>query len=197
MSSDILNSIAPCGKSVVILDFETRSQLDLRKVGAWRYAEHPSTDVLCAAYAIGDGPVELWVPGEPVPPAIIAAAADPVCRFVAHNAAFERIHLEHVLAPRHGWPLVPFERWRCSMIGCLMRALPASLKRGAQVLGLKHQKADDKIMHLTCKPRLPRAGEDPAQGPYWFDDAERLGQLYEYCRQDVEVERELWRWLSR
>ena len=27
---------------------------------------------------------------------------------------------------------------------------------------------------------------------YWFDDQERLDRLYAYCRQDVEVERELY-----
>ena len=35
--------------------------------------------------------------------AIIAAAADPDYLFVAHNAAFERAILRHILAPRYGW----------------------------------------------------------------------------------------------
>ena len=45
-------------------------------------------------------------------------------------------------------------------------------------------------MHAMSKPRRPRKDEDPA-GIYWFEDPERLERLYEYCRQDVEVEREL------
>ena len=42
------------------LDFETFSTLDLRVVGAYRYAEHESTEVLMAAYSLDDGPVRQW-----------------------------------------------------------------------------------------------------------------------------------------
>lgn len=47
---------------MIFLDFETRSRADITKTGAWRYSQDPSTDVLCMAYAIDDGPVQLWVP---------------------------------------------------------------------------------------------------------------------------------------
>ena len=40
-------------------DYETRSQVDLKKVGAHRYAADPSTEVLCMAFAVDDGPVQL------------------------------------------------------------------------------------------------------------------------------------------
>lgn len=49
---------------MIYIDFETRSRVDIRKTGAWRYSQDPSTDVLCMAYAIGDGPVQLWVPAK-------------------------------------------------------------------------------------------------------------------------------------
>ena len=45
-------------------DFETRSFCDLTKVGAWVYSEHPSTGIVCLAYAIDDFPVQWWVPPE-------------------------------------------------------------------------------------------------------------------------------------
>ena len=35
------------GKFVLFRDFETRSTLDLSEVGAWKYANHPTTDVWC------------------------------------------------------------------------------------------------------------------------------------------------------
>ena len=88
----------------VVVDAETRSLLDLRKVGAARYARHPSTDIWCVSYAIDDQPAQIWLPGESVPPAIVEAAADPSVVFVAHNAGFERAIWEHILAPRYGWP---------------------------------------------------------------------------------------------
>ena len=44
------------------------------------------------------------------------------------------------------------------------------------------------MMRQMARPRKPR---DPS-GIYWHDDPEKLEQLYAYCRQDVEVERELF-----
>jgi len=35
---------------MILLDFETRSDCDLRKAGAVAYAQHPSTVVLCMSY---------------------------------------------------------------------------------------------------------------------------------------------------
>lgn len=40
------------------IDFETRSTVDIKKTGAYVYAEHPTTDLWCACYAFDDGPVE-------------------------------------------------------------------------------------------------------------------------------------------
>ena len=37
---------------VVVLDFETMAYVDLKKAGAWRYAEEPTTDVICAGYTV-------------------------------------------------------------------------------------------------------------------------------------------------
>ena len=135
----------------VVVDAETRSLLDLRKVGAARYARHPSTDVWCVAYAIDDDPVQLWLPGEPVPPAIVEAATDPNCVFVAHNANFERSIIEHILTPRYGWPAIPVERWRCTMAAALALALPADLGKVAAALSLPHQKINDPVVRLMWK----------------------------------------------
>ena len=62
---------------ILFRDIETRSKVSLKKVGAHKYAADPSTEVLCVAYAVDDGPVQLWRPGDPVPPEFFEAAADP------------------------------------------------------------------------------------------------------------------------
>ncbi len=33
----------------ILIDFETRSKIDLRKVGAYEYSMHPSTEGVCMA----------------------------------------------------------------------------------------------------------------------------------------------------
>jgi DNA polymerase len=91
----------------VVIDVETRSTLDLKKVGAARYAAHPTTDVWCAAFAVDDGPVQLWLPGDPLPPDLLEAITDPGCALIAHNAAFERAIWQHILTPRYDWPEMP------------------------------------------------------------------------------------------
>jgi hypothetical protein len=73
---------------------------------------------------------------------------------------------------------------------CNAAALPASLAGAAEVLGLRHQKSDPTIMRLMAKPRRARHDEDPDQ-IYYHDDEPRRQQVYEYCRADVEAEREL------
>src|SRR6185295_10860545 len=100
-------------------DVETRSRADLRKVGPAKYAADKTTEVLCVAYAVDHGPVQLWRPGDPVPPEFVEAAADPTWAVCAHGDAFESAIEHHVLAPRDGFPTVPLERHRCTMAMCL------------------------------------------------------------------------------
>ena len=176
-------------------DHETRSQAVLSRVGAHQYARHPTTEVLCCCYAIDDGQIQIWVPGNPIPADIIKAAADPACLFVAHNAGFEIAIEEHILGPRYGWPLVPTTaRHRCTMAAALAAGLPGRLSALADALELADRKdaAGERLMHQVSKPRRPRKGE-LADSVYWFDDQERLDRLHDYCRQDVAVERELFR----
>src|SRR5215471_2486698 len=110
---------------VLHFDIETRSTVDLRKVGAHVYARHSGTAVHCLAWAIDDGPVEAWLPGDPVPaPFQEAAQPDSDTVLVAHNVEFDRLILEHVLVPRHSFPLPASNRFRCSAAVTRMMALP-------------------------------------------------------------------------
>jgi DNA polymerase len=175
-------------------DIESRSAAKLGKgkasVGVRAYAEHASTQVLCVSYARGDGPVETWVPGQPIPETVLAAATDSRCSWIAHNAAFERAILERILIPRHGWPMVPIDRHVCTMALTLAHAYPGSLDGAAEALGLVNRKdaAREKIVRVMWKPRKPRRGDN---GIYWVDTPELRGELEIYNRQDVVVEREL------
>jgi DNA polymerase len=161
-------------------------------VGAWRYSEHTSTDVWCCAYAVDDGPIELWIPGDPIPAAFIEAASNPDWLVAAFNDTFERLIEQHIMAPRYGWPLIPIERHRCLQAAALARALPGSLDGAASALKLEQQKdiAGRRLMLQMARPRKPRKNEDPEQ-IYWFNDSGRLERLYAYCKQDTATEREL------
>src|SRR5262245_28832734 len=178
-------------------DYETRSQAILKLVGPHRYAADPRSEVLCCAYAVDDDPVQLWRPGDAIPPARIEAARDRSWLVIAHNDAFETAIEQHLLHPRYGWPVIPLERHRCTMAAALAAGLPARLSAAANALELANRKdaAGERLMHQMSKPRRPHKDGDPNQ-LYWFDDDPRLQRLFAYCKQDVEVERELYNRLS-
>ena len=180
-------------KHVLFRDFETRSCVLLKSVGVYKYATDPSTEVLCGAFAVDDEPAKLWTPGDPVPAEFIEAARNPAWIVCAHGAHFEDAIEHHVLHPRFGWPVFPVEKQRCTQAMALAVGLPARLSTVATALELSNRKdaAGERLMHQTSKPRRARKGEDLNQ-VHWFDDDDRLQRLYEYCRQDVEVERELY-----
>jgi DNA polymerase len=169
---------------VLHIDVETRSTLILDRISSWRYAGEPSTEVLCVAYASGDGPIALWTPPAPVPKEVVTMAANPATIFAAHNGNFEFTLFERLLAPRFGWPAISIEKFICTMARARAAALPGSLDGAAAALGLevRKDKAGAKIMwEISSRKREPTA--------------EDLERLYSYCRRDVEVERELFRQL--
>ena len=178
----------------LIRDYETRGVLKLEDVGCWRYAADSRTEILCCAYCVDDGPVKLWTPPEPPPTEFFKAAAPQNTDWTvgAYNAGFEIPLEHHVLVPKYGFPRFPLSRQRCIMAKALVCSLPARLEFVAQALELLNEKdkAGHRLMLMMSKPRRPRKDEDPGLLA-WFDDPDRMTRLYEYARQDAEVEREL------
>jgi DNA polymerase len=170
-------------------DFETRSTIDIKECGAYVYAQHPSTDVHCMAYAFGDGEVHLWKRGEPIPPEIenhILLGGI----VIGHNSQFERLIFTFVMGPRYGWPVPDLEQWRCTMVMGYAMALPGALEHIGPALstGFEKDMTGHRLMLAMSKPRRPRKGE-PKDVILWKEDPESLEKLYAYCRQDVEAER--------
>jgi len=197
----------PSGK--VTIDFETRSQIDLRKVGAHRYAADPTTEVLClAARKDQDDPV-IWINDK----FNIFEADLPLIGFQkivhlirksaiveAHNAEFEYAIWNECLT-RYGAPPLPLEQFRCSAAMAAAMGLPRSLKDVAKCLGSPIDKdmGGHKLMLKMCKPRASRKAEreaepdrDEVANPYWWEEPEDIIRLAEYCLTDIEAEE----WIS-
>jgi DNA polymerase bacteriophage-type len=174
-------------------DFEGYGVLDLRIVGAHRWAADPHSGIYCAAYAVNDGPVQLWVPPHPPPPEWFEAANNTDWDVAAHNDPYESIVERYILHPRFGFPLIPRERHICTQAAALALGLPAKLSRLADALELANRKdaAGEKLILQMARPRKRRKDET-TEGLLYFDDPERLARLYAYNKQDVEVERELY-----
>ena len=164
------------------IDFESRSTVDLRKTGVYPYAAHPTTDLWCMAYALGKGEVQLWLPGDPVPGEVAYALTNGY-DFRAWNAQFERVMWHHH-GLRHGFPMIPAERWVDTAAEAAAMSLPRGLGKAAEVLGSEHRKDDQghRLMLQMAKPRKLK----PLT---WWDQDEKIARLADYCQQDVETER--------
>lgn len=180
--------------SVLFIDFETRSACDLRKTGADVYARHPSTDILCLGYAFDDEPVQLWAPEELFPQRIFKHVASGGA-VVGHNiGGFEIPIWNQVLAAQYLCVMLRVEQCVDTMARAYAMALPASLEDAAPAAGIKAQK-DSKGHRVMMQLSRPR-GEDEHGNPLWWDPLEepaKFQELYDYCKQDVEVERQLYR----
>lgn len=131
--------------SLLYLDTETFSEADLKKVGSYAYAEHPTTEVIICTYAVDDGPVEVWdCTSESVMPISLRVALRNVMRgrmkIVGHNfLMFDRLIMKHC------WGFdIPVSNTIDTMIWAFRHALPGSLGALCEVLGVSADNAKDK-----------------------------------------------------
>lgn len=131
--------------SLLYLDTETFSGADLKKVGSYAYAEHPTTEVIICTYAVDDGPVEVWdCTSETVMPISLRVALRNVMRgrmkIVGHNfLMFDRLIMKHC------WGFdIPVSNTIDTMIWAFRHALPGSLDALCEVLGVSADNAKDK-----------------------------------------------------
>lgn len=175
---------------MIVIDFETRSAAPIKEVGASVYAQDKSTEVLCLAYSLPIGEIQLWTRGDPPPQDLLEyVTSDQPHLIHAHNATFERLIWHHICHKRMGWPDVPFDRWRCSAAECSRLGLPRSLDKAIKALGLPIEKdmAGNNLMLKMCKPRKPTKHNKAR----WHEEPADLQRLYQYCIRDVEAEQAL------
>jgi len=189
----------------LILDYETRSECDLKKTGAYEYSNHPTTEILCVAWRFGTkdtltkNRVQCWTPQIPAPYGeLVRALLDNRVYLVAHNAFFEQVITRFVLSRiihKEGIKNIPIERWICTAAQAAALSIPRSLEGASLALGLRHQKDVEgrKLMLKMCKPRRP-SRENPSR---WHETPEDIERLMDYCKKDVEAETELFLKLPR
>lgn len=173
-------------EAICSIDFETRSQVDLPKVGAHKYFEHHTTEIWCMAWAFDFGPISLWRRGQP-PPVEIIDHVRKGGRVRGWNVAFERLAWNIICVNRYGWPKLTYEQTWCTQAQALTQGLPAALDKAAEALGIDMRKDQEgrKLMLKMCRPRLV----NPDGTAIWWDNEELQLRLGDYCMQDVATER--------
>ncbi|MDQ0154177.1 DNA polymerase [Robertmurraya andreesenii] len=172
------------------IDIETYSSVDLVKCGVYAYCESADFEILLFAYAVDEEEVQIVdiASGEKLPDALLKALTDPAVIKTAYNANFERT----CLAKFFGKPMPP-EQWRCSSVHALILGLPGHLDGVAKCLKLKEQKMKEgkaliRYFSVPCKPTKVNGRRNRNLPEH---DSDKWRTFKEYCKQDVEVERQI------
>ena len=165
------------------IDIETSSDVDIRKCGAFKYAESEAFRIMLLAYAFDDEPVEVidLEKGEEIPLFLLQALQDKEVIKHAYNASFEWLCLNRV-----GFK-TPIEQWQCTMIHAMYLGFPAGLEATGEAVGLPEDKKK-----LAVGRQLIRYF---CLGPY-KPDGDRWNLFKDYNKKDVEAERAIEKKLS-
>ena len=177
------------------MDFETFCELDITKVGHYRYIRDKTFDPLLLAVAFDDEePFIIDIAsGDDVPDIVWAAIFDDGITKTAWNASFERT----VFGVMAGMVLSP-DAWKCTMVWAASLSLPLALKNAAAVLKTGEQKdrAGEALIRKFSVPRKPTK-KDPRTRVEPSDDQTAWQQFKDYCLQDVRTERDIRKTLER
>jgi DNA polymerase len=160
-------------------DFETFSDVELKKSNAYRYCESDvfealmcgwSTDGINFAVAVGE-PEILRIPG----------LGDPSVVHVAHNAAFERLVTSRILGMPFGQYLPP-EMFDDTQARAAEHGYPQSLDMLAKRLRCTPKDtAGTRLIRLFCVPNRDGSRNTAETHPAEW------AQFVAYCRQDAET----------
>ena len=176
--------------SLLAIDIETFSDVDLPKCGVYAYADSPLFEILLFAYAFDDEPTQVvdLACGERLPDRVLAALEDESVTKTAFNAAFERTCISRYL----GRQLSPAS-WQCTAVQSAMLALPLSLDGVGEVLNIKRKKLKEgaallRYFSMPCKPTKANGGRTRNRP----EDAPEMWERFKaYCIRDVDAEREI------
>ena len=161
----------------------------------YRYAEHPSFEVLLFGVSVDGSPVTVYdlKQGDSLPEEIISSLLDSGVTKWAFNAAFERVCLSRFL-----WDLNRLERgtyidprgWRCSMVWAAYLGYPLSLAGVGAALGLEKQKMTEgkDLIRYFCVPCKPTKSNGGRVRNLPSDAPEKWEIFKQYNARDVEVE---------
>lgn len=169
----------------LVIDFETRSMCDLKACGAPRYAQDPTTEVLCLSYGYHDSDsVHTWFPGEPMPDTI-RQQLEAGYLFVAHKASFEKWIWRKRMMADYGWPDIPDCQWEDTLATAAYKNLPQGLDEVTRILRLPYKKDMVGSKLTVGLSKLNKKGYLPEITPAI------LARVGFYCEDDVVAQRGL------
>lgn len=187
---------------MIHMDFETFSVPKLGDVGSWAYASHPQADIISNCWAYDQGPTVLWSPLiHPLGSPDLQDLFDYIEKgavVAAWNAEFEYNIWNLIGVKKYGWPELKITQLFDVQALALSLALPADLDTCAEILQMSELKDKEgkRLMQKLSKPRKPSKNNPHIRWPFDLAQEDYLG-YFEYNRQDVVVERDIFYKLKR
>ncbi len=172
---------------MLVLDFETRSRVDLKTAGTYNYIADPSTQIIClCATDMLSGQKWEWYPNGVYDTGVYDTEIDAdlydallnADKVAAHYAEFDMGIYEYIAVEDHGFPAIPHDRWYCTAAQCRVNNIPAGLAEAAWSLRLttrKHPMGADLIKKLSIPQKDGTFNYDP----------KLIKDMGIYCAQDV------------
>lgn len=187
----------------IMIDLETRSDVDITKAGAYRYADSPYFEILLFACSIDDAPVVVYdlANGDALPDEIISALTNDSIEKHAYNAQFERVCLSAYLRRYYPEKFCSYSidedtvgdylnpaSWRCTMVASAYLGLPLHLAGVGAVLKLEQQKMVEgkALIKYFCVPYDTTDGVPKFHSP--SDAPDKWDVFKAYNKRDVETE---------
>ena len=151
------------------IDFETRSEADIKATGAMKYCEHPSTEILMISFSYNGHKVYNWNPWH----------------IRAMNSEFEYWAWNIVAVRQFGWPSVPIEQFYDVMAMSCAMAFPASLENAGAAIKAKITKdpGGARLINWFSKPIGKGKG---FRCPH--DHPDKFQEFIDYCDDDVATQ---------
>jgi DNA polymerase len=177
----------------VVGDIETCSRCDLKECGSFIYSISPSTDVLCLCFAVDNGEIQVWKPGDPVPAPFINPAKDD--GLIWFNWLFDAPIYANILVKRYGFAPIPIERQDCAQRLALANGYPAELDLCCEALDIPYRKDPEARKAMLRLARLPSTDAKKHKKPKPVDPAAQerdLVLLVARCKGDVAATRAVY-----
>lgn len=162
------------------IDLETYSELDLKKVGVYRYAK--ASEILLTAFCDDSGEIHCidhCLKKETIPEVVKRVICNDDIQKYAWNATFERL----VLSNHFGVELKA-RGWDCTQFRAANMGLSLKLADSAKALKTV-SKIDTRLINFFCKPNSKGLRNMPE------DHLEKWAEFIEYCKGDVRAEFEI------
>lgn len=171
---------------VIILDYETRSRVNLPECGLYVYATDPSTDIICLFMYDTDDDTSCGILMPQCMPMVWRMKLKDATLVGAMNAAFDREIHNLIGVPDYSFPEIEDDKWYCIAAQCRVNALPSNLDdatRAAKVNNKKNPRGKQLIKLLSI----------PQEDGTFNEHLPLRKEMLDYCKDDVLATVDLWR----